>query len=222
MHLLLIEDDNAMAEAVIKAMTDRDHEVTRASTGFEATSLVAANKYEVMIVDRMLPDIDGLDWVIQRRADADRTPALMLTALGSVTDRVDGLKRGADDYLSKPFSMDELEARVLSLARRSASFPTVLCLGNLIVDRLQRSVTRGGEEISLMPREFQLLEILVLNSPSVVTRTMLLETVWNFKFDPGTNIVESHLSRLRSKLDRGEDPPLIHTVRGQGYVARSN
>jgi two-component system OmpR family response regulator len=135
---------------------------------------------------------------------------------------VTGLRRGADDYLVKPFSMDELEARVCALARRSATVPTQLKIGDLAVDRLLRTVTRGGDPISLMPREFRLLELLALNSPAVVTRTMLLESVWRFHFDPGTNLVESHVCRLRRKLDRGGDPPIIHTIRGCGYVARAD
>jgi two-component system OmpR family response regulator len=167
----------------------------------------------------MLPGTDGLDLVVALRERGDRTPALMLTALGSVADRVAGLKGGADDYLVKPFSMDELEARVEALARRTGASPAQLTIGDLVLDRLARTVHRGTTRITLMPREFQLLELLMLNSPSVVTRTMLLEHVWHFRFDPGTNLVESHVSRLRSKIDRGGDAQLIHTVRGEGYVA---
>jgi two-component system OmpR family response regulator len=137
----------------------------------------------------------------------------------SISDRVAGLRSGADDYLAKPFSVDELEARVEALARRANAHPVRVAIGDLVLDRLARSVHRGTSRITLMPREFQLLEILMLSSPAVVTRTMLLEEVWGFHFDPGTNLVESHISRLRGKIDRGGDPPIIHTVRGEGYVA---
>lgn len=219
MRLLLIEDDDAVADAIVSAMTERGHDVVRAQDARAGAAMAGQGGHDVLVVDRMLPGADGLDVVLALRERGDRTPALMLTALGSVADRVAGLKGGADDYLVKPFSMDELEARVEALSRRTGAPPAQLTIGDLVLDRLARSVHRGATRITLMPREFQLLEILMLSSPSVVTRKMLLEQVWHFRFDPGTNLVESHVSRLRSKIDRGGDPQIIHTVRGEGYVA---
>jgi two-component system OmpR family response regulator len=219
MRLLLIEDDDTVADVIVSTMTERGHEVARARDARDGAGMAEQGGHDVLVVDRMLPGTDGLDLVVALRERGDRTPALMLTALGSVADRVAGLKGGADDYLVKPFSMDELEARVEALARRTGASPAQLTIGDLVLDRLARTVHRGTTRITLMPREFQLLELLMLNSPSVVTRTMLLEHVWHFRFDPGTNLVESHVSRLRSKIDRGGDAQLIHTVRGEGYVA---
>lgn len=219
MRLLLIEDDDTVAAAIATAMTERGHDVARAADGREGTAMVEDGQYDVLVVDRMLPGADGLGMVLGLRARGDATPVLLLTALGTVADRVAGLRGGADDYLVKPFSMDELEARVEALSRRNATPPAQLVIDNLVLDRLARTVQRGDTRITLMPREFQLLELLMLSSPAVVTRTMLLEQVWRFRFDPGTNLVESHVSRLRAKIDRGGDPPLIHTVRGEGYVA---
>lgn len=219
MRLLLIEDDDTVAAAIATAMTERGHDVARAADGREGTAMVEDGQYDVLVVDRMLPGADGLGMVLGLRARGDATPVLLLTALGTVADRVAGLRGGADDYLVKPFSMDELEARVEALSRRNATPPAQLVIDNLVLDRLARTVQRGDTRITLMPREFQLLELLMLSSPAVVTRTMLLEQVWRFRFDPGTNLVESHVSRLRGKIDRGGDPPLIHTVRGEGYVA---
>lgn len=219
MRLLLIEDDDTVAAAIATAMTERGHDVARAADGREGTAMVEDGQYDVLVVDRMLPGADGLGMVLGLRARGDTTPVLLLTALGTVADRVAGLRGGADDYLVKPFSMDELEARVEALSRRNATPPAQLVIDNLVLDRLARTVQRGDTRITLMPREFQLLELLMLSSPAVVTRTMLLEQVWRFRFDPGTNLVESHVSRLRGKIDRGGDPPLIHTVRGEGYVA---
>ncbi|MCH7860803.1 response regulator transcription factor [Sphingomonas sp. NPDC092331] len=219
MRLLLIEDDDTVAAAIATAMTERGHNVARAADGREGAAMVEGGQYDVLVIDRMLPGADGLGMVLGLRARGDATPVLMLTALGTVADRVAGLRGGADDYLVKPFSMDELEARVEALSRRNATPPAQLVIDNLVLDRLARTVQRGDTRITLMPREFQLLELLMLSSPAVVTRTMLLEQVWRFRFDPGTNLVESHVSRLRGKIDRGGDPPLIHTVRGEGYVA---
>lgn len=219
MRLLLIEDDDAVADAIVSEMTERGHDVARARDAREGAEIADRGGHDVLVVDRMLPGADGLDVVLALRERGDQTPALMLTALGTVADRVAGLKAGADDYLVKPFSMDELEARVEALARRIGAAPAQLTIGDLVLDRLARNVHRGTTRITLMPREFQLLELLMLSSPSVVTRKMLLEQVWHFRFDPGTNLVESHVSRLRGKIDRGGDPQIIHTVRGEGYVA---
>jgi two-component system OmpR family response regulator len=176
-----------------------------------------------MIVDRMLPGLDGLSVVRATRAAGVATPVLMLTAMSAIEDRVTGLEGGADDYLIKPFSFAELNARVNALGRRQPlqEEDTILTVGDLILDRLRRAVKRGDDVIDLQPREFRLLEELMLNAGKVVTRTMLLERVWDFHFDPGTNIVETHISRIRGKIDRGGDAPLIHTVRGAGYVVRA-
>lgn len=219
LRLLLIEDDDAVADEVVKTMTAREHVVARAQDAQAGAMMTATGSYDVIIIDRMLPGVDGLELVQNLRAADDATPILVLTAMTSISDRVAGLRSGADDYLAKPFSIDELEARVEALARRANAHPVRVAIGDLVLDRLARSVHRGTSRITLMPREFQLLEILMLSSPAVVTRTMLLEEVWGFHFDPGTNLVESHISRLRAKIDRGGDPPIIHTVRGEGYVA---
>jgi two-component system, OmpR family, response regulator len=200
LRLLLIEDDDAVADEVVKTMTAREHIVSRARDAQAGAMMTAGGAYDVIIMDRMLPGVDGLELVQNLRAADDPTPILVLTAMTSISDRVAGLRSGADDYLAKPFSVDELEARVEALARRANAHPVRIAIGDLVLDRLARSVHRG-------------------TSPAVVTRTMLLEEVWGFHFDPGTNLVESHISRLRGKIDRGGDPPIIHTVRGEGYVA---
>ena len=223
MRLLLIEDDEHTAAAIAEALTGEGHELEIAIDGITGLRRATGGDYDVVIADRMLPGMDGLAVVTEMRARGLTVPTLLLTALGSVGDRVAGLQGGADDYLVKPFSMAELEARVAALGRRvTASTPTVLVLADLQLDRLAREVRRGGQVINLQPREFQLLELLMLSSPAVVTRTMLLERVWRFRFDPGTNLVESHVSRLRAKIDLGGDAPLIITIRGEGYAARAN
>jgi two-component system OmpR family response regulator len=219
-RLLLIEDDRETAEAVITALNAAGHAVEHVADGAEGLGRMVASAFDVAIVDRMLPGMDGLTVVGAMRVRGIRVPVLMLTALGSVSDRVAGLQGGADDYLVKPFSMAELKARVEALGRRIVPDST-LVLEDLVLDRLERTARRGDRRIDLMPREFQLLELLMINSPAVVTRSMLLEKVWNFRFDPGTNLVESHISRLRGKVDRGSDAPLIHTVRLEGYAARA-
>lgn len=219
LRLLFIDDDDTLAAAVVSQLEERGHQVDRAGTASGGHRLIAAGIYDVIIVDRMLPDSDGLKIVQDLRACEDMTPVLVLTAMSGITDRVVGLRSGADDYLLKPCSFDEMEARVEALARRASAVTSRLVIGDLVLDRLARTVHRGSTRITLMPREFRLLELLMLNSPSVLTRSMMLEDVWEIRFDPGTNLVESHISRLRSKIDRGGDPPLIHTVRGEGYVA---
>ncbi len=221
MRLLLIEDDKETGQAVVEGLRARGHAVDWNIDGQSALERAASGAYELLVVDRMLPGIDGLLLVAELRRRQIAAPALMLTALASVEQRVEGLEGGADDYLVKPFAMAELLARVEALQRRSAGPPSKLLLGDLTLDRLARTVRRGETPIELIPREFQLLELLMLNSPAVLTRLMLLETVWKFRFDPGRNLVESHISRLRTKIDRGGDPPLIHTVRGEGYAAWS-
>lgn len=219
MRLLLIEDDEETGNAVVGALRARGHAVDWETDGQGGLTRAATGAYELLVVDRMLPGIDGLSLVSDLRSRQIAAPVLILTALGSVGDRVEGLEGGADDYLVKPFAIVELIARVEALLRRSAGPPNLLSLGDLVLDRLARTVRRGDTAIDLIPREFQLLELLMLNAPAVLTRLMLLETVWKFRFDPGRNLVESHISRLRAKIDRGGDPPLIHTVRGEGYAA---
>lgn len=219
--MLLIEDDEETGRTVVEALRARGHAVDWETDGRRALDRAATDSYALFVVDRMLPGIDGLTLVSELRRRQIAAPVLILTALGSVGDRVEGLEGGADDYLVKPFAIVELLARVEALQRRSAGPPNILVLGDLVLDRLARTVRRGDTVIDLIPREFQLLELLMLNTPDVLTRLMLLETVWKFRFDPGRNLVESHISRLRSKIDRGGDPPLIHTVRGEGYAARS-
>jgi two-component system OmpR family response regulator len=219
MHLLLIEDDAQTAAFIVTALTDRGHQVTASGDGATALAAAATRQFDVIISDRMLPDGDGLAMIAGLRRAGQRGPVLLLTALGSEEDRVQGLNAGADDYLVKPFSMAELAARIAALARRTAG-PAEISIAGLVLDRLDRRVRRDDSVIDLQPREFQLLEYLMLEAPRVVTRTMLLEHVWHFHFDPGTNIVESHISRLRTKIDRGGDPPLILTIRGEGYAIR--
>ena len=222
MRLLLIEDDEDTAAAIVGALTASGHAVDCAIDGPGGLQHAIDGAYDVVIADRMLPGMDGLAVIAALRARHATVPTLLLTALGSVADRVAGLQGGADDYLVKPFSMAELEARIVALGRRvTPTTPILLVLADLQLDRLTRAVRRGNQIIDLQPREFQLLELLLLSSPAVVTRTMLLERVWRFHFDPGTNLVESHISRLRAKIDRGGDTPLIVTIRGEGYAARA-
>ncbi|MBI0533767.1 response regulator transcription factor [Sphingomonas sp. TX0522] len=221
MRLLLIEDDAETGNAVVAALRAHGHAVDWETNGQGGLDRAATDAYALLVVDRMLPGIDGLSLVAELRQRQIAAPVLMLTALGSIEQRVEGLEGGADDYLVKPFAIAELLARIEALQRRAAGPPSILSLGDLTLDRLARTVRRGDTPIELIPREFQLLELLMLNSPAVLTRLMLLETVWKFRFDPGRNLVESHISRLRTKIDRGGDPPLIHTMRGEGYAAWS-
>lgn len=222
MRLLLIEDEQSLVETVTAALAEAGHHVDSANDGRAGFDKAMTGAFDVLVVDRMLPGMDGLAVVAGLRERDIKVPVLMLTALGSVGDRVAGLRGGADDYLVKPFSMVELEARIEALDRRSSSEKDImLTVDTLRLDRVNHRVWRGDVPIPLQPREYQLLEILVRSSPTVVTRGMLLEQVWRFRFDPGTNIVESHISRLRSKIDTGGDPPLIHTIRGEGYAVRA-
>jgi two-component system OmpR family response regulator len=202
-------------------LEESDWAVTTARDGLEGLRLGQEEPFDVIIVDRMLPHIDGLSLVGALRAQNIQTPVLFVTAMGSVSDRVAGLEGGGDDYLVKPFSFEELRARLRILARRSRSEDTdlkVLRAGGLSLDRLTRTAVRGGRTIDLLPLEFKLLEFLLLHVGEVVTRSMLLEKVWGFKFDPRTNIVETHISRLRAKIDADGAPPLITTIRGSGYI----
>ena len=222
MKLLIVEDDKEAAAYLKRALSEVGHTVDAASTGRNGLMLAAGETYDVIILDRMLPEIDGLAILRTIRASGVKTPVLLLTALGGIDDRVEGLEAGGDDYLVKPFALAELLARVNALARRppTQEVRTELSVADLRLDLLKRTVTRGGQRIELQPREFQLLEYLLRHAGRVVTRTMLLESVWDFHFDPKTNIVETHMSRLRGKVDRGHAHELIHTVRGAGYVLR--
>jgi two-component system OmpR family response regulator len=222
MRILVIEDDAETASYVARGLAEHGHVVDHAATGHDGL-LLAGGGHDVLIVDRMLPGLDGLGLVRVLREAGVKAPVLFLTALGGVGDRVKGLEAGGDDYLVKPFAFAELLARVNALARRPplVSVETVLRAADLEMDLLKRSVTRGGRRVELQPREFQLLEYLMRNAERVVTRTMLLEAVWDFHFDPRTNIVETHVSRLRTKLAQDGGADVIHTVRGAGYVLRS-
>jgi two-component system, OmpR family, response regulator len=223
LKILVIEDDRETADYVARGFKEHGHVVDQAANGRDGLFRATDGAYDVLIVDRMLPGIEGLGLVRMLRDANVRTPVLFLTALGGVGDRVRGLDAGGDDYLAKPFAFAELLARVNALARRPplVEVQTTLRSGDLEMDLLKRTVTRAGKEIELQPREFQLLEYLLRNAERVVTRTMLLEAVWDFHFDPKTNIVETHISRLRSKLAQAGGPELIHTVRGAGYALRA-
>ena len=221
MKILVIEDDEGTANFVVAGLVARGHEPTVARDGREGYERAAADRYDVIVLDRMLPQLDGLGVVSLMRKDGVSTPVLFLTNLSGIDDRVDGLEAGGDDYLVKPFAFEELMARLTALARRPTLgvSQTVLRAGDLEMDLVARIVRRAEETIDLQPREFRLLEFLMRSEGRLVTRKMLLEQVWDFHFDPKTNIVETHISRLRSKIDRG-GPPLIQTVRGAGYTLR--
>ncbi len=220
MRILLIEDDKETVRYLVKALAESGHTADSADDGEQGLALAREGLYDVLVVDRMLPERDGLSVVRALRAEGIRTPVLFLSALGEVDDRVKGLKAGGDDYLTKPFALSELLARIEALVRRSQpeeSEPRFV-VADLVLDRLSRRVTRGGQQIVLQPREFRLLEYLMKNAGQIVTRTMLLEKVWDYHFDPQTNVIDVHISRLRSKIDKGFDKPLLHTVRGAGYM----
>jgi two-component system, OmpR family, response regulator len=223
MKVLVIEDDAETAAYIATGLIEQGHVVDHASNGREGFFLAGRGSYDVAIVDRMLPALDGLSLVKRLRGEGVGTAVLFLTNLGGIDDRVAGLNAGGDDYLIKPFAFSELLARINALARRSAvtAAETVLRCADLEVDLLKRSVTRSGRAIELQAREFKLLECLMRHAGRVVTRTMLLEIVWDFHFDPKTNIVETHMSRLRGKVDRGFEVELIHTIRGSGYSLRA-
>ncbi len=223
MKILVIEDDRQAASYLAKGLKEAGHVVDVANDGKEGMYLAGAEHYDVMIVDRMLPGRDGLSLVQVLRAAGNDTPVLFLSALGSVDDRVKGLKAGGDDYLTKPFAFSELLARIEVLVRRrgAAQPQTRLVVGDLELDLLSRSVKRAGKTIDLLPREFSLLEYLMRNAGSVVTRTMMLENVWDYHFDPQTNVIDVHIARLRQKIDKDFPTALIHTVRGAGYSLRA-
>ncbi len=223
MRILVIEDDEQTAGYLRKGLKEAGHAVDWSKDGRDGLFMATNERYDLFIVDRMLPGIDGLSIVKVLRSENVRTPILILSALGQVDDRVRGLKSGADDYLSKPYAFSELTARVEALLRRTGgeSVETRLSVADLELDLLKRTATRAGQPIELKPREFRLLEYLMRHEGQVVTRTMLLEGVWDYHFDPQTNVIDVHMSRLRQKIDKGFDKPLIQTVRGAGYTLRA-
>jgi two-component system OmpR family response regulator len=223
MKLLLVEDDAEGAAFLRGSLAEVGHVVDFAQDGKEGLRLAASGVYDVIILDRMLPLLDGLAILRALRSSGVATPVLLLTAVGGIEDRVEGLEAGGDDYLVKPFAYAELAARVAALGRRprSQATATVFRVADLEIDLLSRVVRRNGQELLVQPREFRLLEYLMRHAGQVVTRTMLLENVWDFHFDPRTNIVETHISRLRGKVDKGYRDELIHTVRGAGYCIRA-
>jgi two-component system, OmpR family, response regulator len=222
MKLLVVEDDRETASYLAKGLGESGYTVDRAGDGREGLFLASSGGYDAIVLDRMLPGIDGLSMLSALRAAEIRTPALILSALGSVDDRVKGLRAGGDDYLVKPFAFSELLARLEAVLRRGSAGPatTALRVADLELDLLTRSVRRCGKPVDLLPREFRLLEYLMRNAGHVVTRTMLLEHVWDYHFDPQTNVIDVHISRLRQKIDRNFARPLLHTVRGAGYCLR--
>jgi len=222
MRLLIVEDDREAAEYLRKALREAGHMAELAKDGEEGLALAQGGDFDVLVVDRMLPKRDGLSVISELRSRGDKTPVLILSALGQVDDRVTGLRAGGDDYLAKPYAFSELLARIEALTRRTTqqSGDTVYRVGDLELDRLSHRVSRAGKDIPLQPREFRLLEYLMRHAGQVVTRTMLLENVWDYHFDPQTNVIDVHVSRLRAKVDKGFDSALLHTVRGAGYMIR--
>ena len=223
MKILVIEDDRDAAEYVRKAFDEAGHTTHIAFDGETGFNLASDGDYDVLVVDRMLPKRDGLAVISELRARGNTTPVLILSALGEVDDRVTGLRAGGDDYLTKPYAFTELLARVEVLKRRAGSSQaeTVYRIGDLELDRLSHSVRRAGQDITLQPREFRLLEYLMRHAGQVVTRTMLLENVWDYHFDPQTNVIDVHISRLRGKIEKEFDTPVLHTVRGAGYMLKA-
>jgi two-component system, OmpR family, response regulator len=220
MRVLVIEDDKEAAGFILKALKESGHFAEHAADGETGLELASEGRFDVLIVDRLLPRRDGLSVIETLRKAGDRTPVLILSALGEVDDRVKGLRAGSDDYLTKPYSYSELLARIEALSRRGSSGEAVTSysVGDLTLDRLSHRVARAGEAITLQPREFRLLEFLMKHAGQVVTRTMLLEHVWDYHFDPQTNVIDVHISRLRAKIDKSFAVPLLHTVRGAGYM----
>ncbi|HXS42749.1 MAG TPA: response regulator transcription factor [Stellaceae bacterium] len=219
MRILLIEDDKEAAAYLVKGLSESGHRVELAEHGRTGLEIARRESFDAMIIDRMLPGIDGLSIIAALRAGKNQTPVLVLSALGDVDERVKGLRAGCDDYLGKPFAFSELIARLEALTRRTSA-ETRLQVGDLEIDLLSRSVTRAAQPIELLPREFRLLEYLMRHAGHIVTRTMLLEKVWDHHFDPQTNVIDVHVSRLRQKIDKGFDSPLLHTVRGAGYTLK--
>ncbi len=220
MKILLVEDNERLIQFIRKGLTENGHTVDCAGTGRDGLFLAGGGSYDAIVLDRMLPGgMDGLAIIEALRRTGNRTPILVLSALSDVDERIRGLRTGADDYLTKPFAFGELAARLDALARRREAAPggSVLTVGDLALDRAAHTVTRGGREIRLQPQEYKLLDYLMRHAGRVVTRTMLLENLWDIHFEPQTNVVDSHISKLRQKVDSGFDRPLIHTVRGVGY-----
>ena len=224
MRILVIEDDLEAASWLVKGLAESGHVVDHAADGEDGLALAREGVHDVLIIDRMLPKLDGLAIIRMLRTEAVVTPVLVLSALADVDERVKGLRAGGDDYLGKPYAFAELLARVEGLGRRKAQEPsqTRLKAGGLELDLLTRGVTRDGQTLVLQPREFKLLEYLMRNAGHIVTRTMLLENVWDYHFDPQTNVIDVHISRLRAKIDKGFDKPLLETVRGSGYMIRAD
>lgn len=223
MRVLVVEDDSQVAAYLLKGLKEQGHNVDHAADGKNGLFLATSEDYDAMIIDRMLPELDGLAIIRSVRAAGKTTPMLILSALGDVDARVEGLRAGGDDYLTKPFAFSELLARLDALLRRARQTPaaeTTLRIADLELDQLTRTVRRGGHVIALQPREYRLLEYLMHNAGRVVTRTMLLEQVWDYHFDPQTNVIDVHISRLRGKIDKGFDQALLQTVRGAGYMIR--
>ncbi len=223
MKILVIEDDREAADYLAKAFEEAGHLAHVAGDGETGFTLADNGGYDVLVVDRMLPRRDGLSVIAGLRARGNECPVLILSALGDVDDRVTGLRAGGDDYLTKPYAFSELLARVEALNRRGAAkdVETLYRAGDLELDRLSHTVRRAGQDITLQPREFRLLEYLMRHAGQVVTRTMLLENVWDYHFDPQTNVIDVHISRLRSKIEKGFDTPILHTVRGAGYMLKA-
>ncbi len=223
MRILVIEDDADTANFLQRSLRESGHVADAAHDGESGLAMARDGTYDVLVVDRMLPRLDGLTVIESLRASGNRTPVMILSALGAVDDRVKGLKAGGDDYLVKPYAYSELLARIEALTRRLApeEQATRYVVGDLVLDRLSHKVTRGGEAIALQPREFRLLEYLMRNAGQVVTRTMLLENVWDYHFDPQTNVIDVHISRLRAKIDKSFGEPMLQTVRGAGYMIRA-
>ncbi len=223
MRILIIEDDREAASYLIKALRESGHVPDHAADGETGLHMALTQAYDVLVVDRMLPQRDGLSVISALREKGNATPILILSALGQVDDRVTGLRAGGDDYLTKPYAFSELLARIEILGRRRGTkdVETVYRVGDLELDRLSHEVRRAGKPITLQPREFRLLEYLMKHAGQVVTRTMLLENVWDYHFDPQTNVIDVHISRLRSKIERDFGEPLLHTVRGSGYIVRA-
>jgi two-component system OmpR family response regulator len=219
LRILIIEDDVAASAAMCRGLVEAGHACVTAEDGVKGAEVARDGGFDVLVVDRMMPRMDGLTLVELLRREGDQTPVLFLSALGEVDDRVAGLKAGGDDYLVKPYAFPELIARVEALARRrdTGSVHTLLRVGDLEMDLIGRAVRRAGQEIDLQPREFQLLEFLMRHAGQSITRTMLLEKVWDYHFDPQTNVIDVHISRLRGKIDKGFDKAMLQTVRGAGY-----
>lgn len=224
MHVLIVEDDLQAIETISTGLKAVGIEVTQANNGVQGLAAVADHpEFDVIILDRMMPELDGIGFLQKIRAQGSKIPVLFLSALGEIENRVDGLKAGADDYLVKPYALSELIARLEALSRRrdKENIETMLKVGDIDMNLLTRIVTRQGQAIDLQQREFQLLEFLMRHSEQIITRTMLLEKVWEYHFDPQTNVIDVHISRLRAKIDKGFDRQMLHTIRGEGYCLKA-